>query len=262
MKVLLGFIIALALLYIIALVGAYFAQTSLIFYPRKLARAFQFGAGAQEVFLTTRDNETINGLFFTGTKKEVILYFHGNAGDLSTWQYIMADFAQLGYGMLIIDYRGYGKSTGTLSEEGLYADADAAYEFLISKGFAAQQIIIYGRSIGTGVATDLASRKPCKGLVLESPYTNMIALAKEKARWLLPGLILKYRLDNLSKLRHIHVPIVFFHGTKDELIPAAHTDTLYANYTGVKKKILIEGAGHNDTGSFAAYHEALKNLFG
>jgi len=188
MKLVLGFIITLAVLYIAALAGAYFLQTSLIFYPRKLARAFQFGAGAQEVFLTTRDNETINGLFFTGTRKEVILYFHGNAGDLSTWQYIITDFAQLGYGVLIIDYRGYGKSTGALSEKGLYADADAAYEYLISKGITPQQIIIYGRSVGTGVATDLASRKPCKGLVLESPYTSMTALAKKKRRCCFPAL--------------------------------------------------------------------------
>ncbi len=165
--------------------GAYFAQTSLYIFSAQACPRFRFGAGAQEVFLTTHDNETINGLFFTGTRKEVILYFHGNAGDLSTWQYIMADFAQLGYDVMIIDYRGYGKSTGTLSEEGLYADADAAYEYLIGKGFAAQQIIIYGRSVGTGVATDLASRKPWKAGAGVAIHQHD-SVGEEKARVVTP----------------------------------------------------------------------------
>lgn len=88
---------------------------------------------------------------------------------------------------VIIDYRGYGKSTGVISEEGLYKDADAAYDYLTGKGFTPQQIIVYGRSIGTGVAADLASRHACKGLILESPYTSMTALAGEKFPVLLPA---------------------------------------------------------------------------
>jgi len=260
MKILLSLIVAVALLYVLVLVGAYFWQTSLIFHPGKLTKTFRFSASAQEVFLATRDHATINGLFFPGAGNDVILYLHGNAGDLSTWQYIASDFIPLGYNLFVIDYRGYGKSTGTPSENGLYADADAAYDYLIEKGFAPQQIVIYGRSIGTGVATDLASRKLCKALVLESPYSSLTALAKEKAPALLPALILKYRFDNLSKLEAIRGPIIFFHGTADELIPVTHTETLYANYKGTKKKYLIEGAGHNDTGSFEAYHEALKKL--
>jgi len=253
MSILIGGVV----LYAIVLVCAYFAQTSLIFHPTRLGKDFAFGAGAEEVFMKTRDGEDINGLFFAGASKEVIIYFHGNAGDLRTWQHIATDFAGLGCNFFIIDYRGYGKSTGTISEAGLYMDADAAYDYLIGRGFTPEQIIVYGRSIGTGVAADLASRRVCKGLILESPYTSMTALAGEKFPVLLPALILTYRLNTSDKLANVTAPVVFIHGMADGLIPPSHTETLYRQHAGRKLKILIPGATHNHANDFDTYRNAM-----
>lgn len=243
------------------LIIAYCIQTKLIFHPGKLPAHHVFHqADSQPQEIMTADGQTISGLFFAGTKKDAVLYFHGNAGDLSNWEYVVGDFTQLGYSVFIIDYRGYGKSTGDISERGFYLDADAAYAYLIEKGFTPQQIIIYGRSIGTGVATDLASRKLNKGLILESPYTSLPDLATEKAPALLPRLILKYRFNTKDKIGDVKSPVIFFHGTEDTLIPPSHSDVLYERVRGQRKKFLIRGAGHNDINSFPEYHDALRGV--
>lgn len=254
-------LICIAIIYCILLIAAWCMQTSLIFHPGKLPQKFRFPLphNGREISLTTTDSQTINALFFQGRKDDVILYFHGNAGDLSGWQHIAGDFTSLGYSVFIIDYRGYGKSSGTISEKGLYKDADAAYQYLLQNGFTPQHIIIYGRSIGTGVATDLASRHHTRGLILEAPYTSLKDLATQKLPLLLPALILRYRFNNISKIQEVKSPIIFFHGADDSLIPPSHTNALYDRFTGQKKKIIIARATHNDVNEFPEYHAVLQN---
>lgn len=238
----------------------YALQTSMIFYPGKLGKDFRFdlGKAGEEIFFKTTDDENINALFFPGIKKEVILYFHGNAGDLSGWQHIAKDFTRLGYNFFILDYRGYGKSSGTITEKGLYADGEAAYQFLVNeKGYAPEDILIYGRSIGTGIAVELAARHETKGIILESPFTSLKKLAGQKVPFLLPGLLLKYHFDNLGKINSVKSPVLFIHGAKDSLIPVSHTDQLFEKFSGRKKKIIIQGGDHNDLNSFSSYHQAL-----
>lgn len=245
-------------LYIVVLVTLYVLQTRLIFYPGKLSQAFRFSSNGfgEEVVLETADSERISGLYFQGTRAEVILYFHGNAGDLSGWQFVAEDFTTSGYGVLIIDYRGYGKSSGTISEQGFYHDADAAYDFLIRrKKIQPDNIIIYGRSIGTGVAVELASKRHVKGLVLEAPYTSLGALANEKLPFFFPSLYMKYRFNNLGKINQVKSPVVFIHGTEDTLIPAAHSEKLFNTFKGKKEKIVVNGGSHNDLNDYPAYHK-------
>jgi uncharacterized protein len=257
----LKFIILMVVLTFCGVAGIVYAlQTSMIFFPGKLRADFRFdlSQGGEEIFLRTTDEESINALYFPRTRKEVILYFHGNAGDLSGWQYIAQDFTSLDYSFLIIDYRGYGKSTGVITEKGLYEDGEAAYQFLVNqKGYAPHEIIIYGRSIGTGVAVETAARHKPKGVILESPFTSLKKLARQKVPFLLPGLLLKYHFDNLGKINSIKSPILFIHGSDDSLIPASHTDQLFEKFSGRKKKIIIEGADHNDLNSFSTYHQAI-----
>ena len=215
-------------------------------------------SGGEEVFLKTPDGETINGLFFRGTREEVILYFHGNAGDLSGWQFVAEDFLPSGFGVMIIDYRGFGKSTGTISEKGFYQDAEAAWQFLTTqKQISASNIIIYGRSIGTGVAVHLAVKHPCKGLVLEAPYTSMQKLANEKLPMFFPSLILRFRFNNLSLINQVKCPVIFIHGKTDTLIPSHHSDELFRVFGGKKKLITIEKGSHNDLNSYPEYQEFL-----
>lgn len=246
--------------YSITLMLSYSFQTKLIFFPEKLDQNFKFDlhANTEEVSITTADGETINGIYHPGEKPTTILYFHGNAGSLKDWQYIARDFTDLGYGVLVIDYRGFGKSTGKISEDGLYLDGKAALQFLKNqKGTAVKDIIIYGRSIGSGVATELASNTQTKGLVLEAPFTDLKRLANQKMPLLLPTLFLKYKFDNIGKINKVKSPILFIHGNRDDLIKPSHSEQLYNTFTGKKKKLIIPKAGHNDVNSYPEYHRAL-----
>jgi uncharacterized protein len=235
-------------------------QTKLIFYPGKLSKDFTFKLDSQceEIFLTTVDDEQINGLFLRGHRPEVILYFHGNAGDLSGWQFVTEDFTRYGYSILIIDYRGYGKSSGVISEKGFYNDAEAAYHFLVSKkGFTPQSIIVYGRSIGSGVAVEVASKHLIRGLVLESPCASLSQLVREKFPLLLPAFYLKYKFNNFGKINHVKSPVIFIHGKNDSLIPSAHTEKLFKKFEGKKQKVIIQRGQHNDLTYFKEYHQIL-----
>ena len=253
----------LGIFYAIILITAVSIQRNLIFYPGKLAQDYKFNikSNVEEIFLTTVDGERINALFFLGKKPEVILYFHGNAGDLSGWQFVSEDFTAMDYSFLIIDYRGYGKSSGIITEQGLYLDAEAAFRFLIEqKGFLARQILVYGRSIGSGVAVDLASKKEIKGLVLEAPYVSLKKLANEKAPWLLPSLWLRFHFNNMEKINHVRCPIIFIHGSDDTLIPPSHSKKLFEVFLGKKKIVILENGTHNDLGSFEEYHKSMRSL--
>lgn len=248
--------------YGVVVILLYVFQKRLIFYPGVLPsdHRFKLGSGDRELFLTTEDGETINALFFRGSGSRVILYFHGNAGDLSGWQFVAEDFTELGYNVLIIDYRGYGKSTGKLSEKGLYRDADAAYSWLLDNGFSPENIVIYGRSIGTGVAVDLGSRKACRTLILESPYSSLGRLANEKFPLFFPSLLLRFSFDNTGKINRVKSPVIFLHGSDDTLIPVSHSRRLFARFTGRKKLIIVPQGAHNDLHAFREYEEFLQDV--
>lgn len=237
-------------------------QTRLIFYPGVLKPDFKFKLGehGEEIFLKTADGEKINALFFNNVGQDVILYFHGNAGDLSGWQFVAEDFTELGYNFMIVDYRGYGKSSGSISEDGLYQDSEAAYNFLIERGFSSKSIVLYGRSIGSGMAVELATEYPCKGLILEAPFISMGKLANEKLPYLFPSLLLKYRFDNFAKINRVRCPVVFLHGSADTLIPPSHSARLFEKFSGKKKMIVVEGGSHNDLHAFRQYAEFMKDV--
>jgi uncharacterized protein len=263
MKLLIVTAIVIIALYLMLIIVLYVLQARLIFYPAPLPGRFRFNLGnnGQECFLQTTDGERINALFFKGHRPEVILYFHGNAGNLSGWQFVAEDFTTPGYNLMIIDYRGYGKSTGSVSEHGLYNDAEAAYHFLLNdKGFKPSDIIIYGRSIGTGPAIQLASTYPCRGMVLEAPYVSLAKLANEKLPFLFPSFYLRFRFSNIQKINNVKNPVVFIHGDNDTLIPASHTEALYKKFTGPKKKVIVRGGSHNDLNSFPEYNAFLEGV--
>lgn len=252
--------IIIIICYVIAIVVLCSLQKRLIFYPGRLSPEYKFSSAnnAEELTLTTGDGVHISGLFFPNAGENVILYFHGNAGDLSGWQFVSEDFTSLGFNFMIIDYRGYGKSAGSISEQGLYKDADAAFNYLLEKGFRPGNIIIYGRSIGSGVAVDLASRKKAKGLILESPFSSFATLANEKFPFLFPSLYLRYRFDNLLKINQVTSPVMFLHGTDDTLIPSSHSQVLFDRFKGTKKMILVDKGAHNDLHAFDQYKDFLR----
>ncbi|MFH1434608.1 MAG: alpha/beta hydrolase [Pseudomonadota bacterium] len=256
--------IILAAAVAVIFVTSYVMLERFIFVPEKLPRDFDFRLpeNAQELFIDTSDGETINAILFRAPEpKGVALYFHGNAGSLSSWQFVSDDIVPLGFDVLVIDYRGYGKSTGKISEKGLYLDAEASFDKLTSLGYEKDGIVVYGRSLGTGVAFDLAGQRKAGALVLESPFTSMPDLVSAFFPIPLPGLIISYKFENLEKAPKVTIPTLVLHGDSDELIPFGQGRRIFDALT-VKKKTLavIEGGGHNNLSEFPEYHRAVKNF--
>ena len=239
----------------------YFNQEKLIFHPEKLSKdhRFSFPLPFEEIVLDSGGVGIHTLLFPKENSQGVILYFHGNAGSLHSWGGVVADFASTPYDLWIMDYRGFGKSEGKLSGEAdLQADAQALLD-AAKKRYGDQEMVIYGRSIGTGVASALAAKYPPKMLILETPYYNFPDLVAELAPWA-PAPLLRYRLMNNEHIRDQPFPIHLIHGDRDALISASHSErlaTLGPHITFHK----IVGAQHNNISAFSRFHAVIKDIF-
>jgi len=243
----------------------YFRQENMIFYPEALTPDFQYSFPARfdEVTLSV-DGAAINALHFkTENPKGVIAYFHGNAGNLSGWGEVALDFTRLGYDVLILDYRGYGKSTGKIrNEEMLHFDAAVAYSYL-KEHYHENEITIYGRSIGTAIAVYLARETRPRMLILESPMFNMQDLAKYHYRFMpamLVSLILKYPMRTDLWIANVSCPVYLFHGTEDDIVPYNSSERLLRLVRTQSRLITIPGGGHNNLSDFQLYHEELERI--
>lgn len=256
-------IILYIFIYINILGLSYYFQDKFIFFPQKLAANFNFQLPpyANELTLTTKDGTKINAIFYHHAKnKKIIIYFHGNAGSLADWKNVSEELPQTEYNLLIIDYRGYGKSEGTFSETGLYADGEAAYDYAKKLGYSDQQIIFYGRSLGAGVAVEMALRHPVSGLILETPFTSITALAWKHYWYLLPNLFLRYEFNNLNKVSHLTMPVLLLHGDEDELISLSHSLELNKQIRSEHTLVVIPKGGHNNLSSFSLYQTAVNHF--
>jgi len=176
-----------------------------------------------------------------------LLWFYGNGENVAAIWPVVRDFQPPGTAVLVVDYPGYGGSEGRTTEAGVYAAADAAYAALVARpGIDPRRIYVYGRSLGSAVATHTAARHPAAGLVLESPFTNAAAMARHLYK-LLPPFSVTLRLDNLANVRRIHCPTLVFHGDADRLVPTAMGLAVAAAAAGGAEVVLIHGAGHNET---------------
>lgn len=181
---------------------------------------FEFDQPYEEVNLTTEDNVNLNSIHFTvPNPKGVILYFHGNAGDLSRWGEVANYFTRFEYAVLVVDYRTYGKSTGVIDEQKMLEDTQLWYDYLL-KNYKETDIVVYGRSIGTGFATYVASKNNPRKLILETPFYNLLDIAKQKFS-IIPFLdkFLKIRLNSNSYITRVKSPVVIYHGKKDQIVP-------------------------------------------
>jgi len=243
----------------------YFAVKNAVYYPFKYPDGWwdqQASVGATEVWLFARDGVRLNAWWIAAPgATRVTVLFHGNGGNLTHRIGHMRAIVAAGSALLIPDYRGYGKSEGKPSESGLYADADAAYAWLISQGHSAKRIVIHGESLGTAVAIDLAAREPSAGVVLEAPFNS----ASQVAAKVLPffGPLVMRQFDSKRKIGKIRAPLLFIHGDRDEVIPYELGRDLYAAAPEPKVFWTVSGAGHNDLAEIAAdqYREKLSAFY-
>jgi hypothetical protein len=219
--------------------------------------------GASDVWLNTPDGVRLHAWFVKheGTRL-VTLFLHGNAGNVTDRIPHIREIAAAGSSVLILDYRGYGKSGGRPTERGLYTDSETAFAYLLGLGYRARQIILHGESLGTAVAVDLAGRRPCAGLILEAPFTS----GSDVAGTVLPvlGPLLVQSFNSVPKIRWILRPKLFMQGDRDEIIPLRFGQSLYAAAQAPKSFWIIEGAGHNDIVETAGpqYRERLAGFYG
>jgi pimeloyl-ACP methyl ester carboxylesterase len=226
----------------------YYLANGAIYYPSKYPEGFwelQRAAGASDAWIETSDGEKIHGWWVRRDGSPLAtLFLHGNAGNVTHRAPRIQEIVAAGSSVLMLDYRGYGKSSGRPSEQGLYRDSEAGFEYLLGKGYRAEQIILHGESLGTAVAIELATRRPCAALILEAPFTSASDVAGTVVPFVGPLLIRSY--NSRPKIRSIRVPKLFMHGDRDQVIPLRLGQELFAASEGSKTFWLVPGAGHND----------------
>lgn len=258
-KIFFRLVIALIILYSSICFFFYVSQEKLIFQPEKLSENFvyQFPGSFEEINIKSSSGNLLNGLLFkTDSPKGVIVYFHGNAGSLRTWGNASDIFLENHYDVFISDYAGYGKSKGKLSGKNLFTDAQVVYDE-IKKQYDESSIIVYGRSIGTGIAAKVASENNPAKLMLEAPFYSLADLGKRLYPWL-PSFLLSYELNTNEFLKSVKSPVIIFHGDADEIIPIKSALELQKLLKPEDKFFIIKGGHHNDLKKFEIYQSALK----
>lgn len=253
----------LIVLYAFVFVGFYFFQDYFIFRPKKSAQDFNysFDVDFNEINLKTSDNAILNALHFkVDNPKGVILYFHGNKDNLNRWGGIASKFTKYGYDVFVMDYRGYGKSSGNRTEVLMYNDTQLCYDYL-KKKYNESAIVVYGRSLGGVFATHVSSKNNPKQLILEATFSSLKEVIRGKFPLLPYSKILKFEFNSEELIKNVKCPILIFHGTKDELIPIKNADKLFA----ISKKekttfIKIENGTHHNLSEFVEYRHSLDLL--
>ncbi|WP_394416515.1 alpha/beta hydrolase [Roseateles sp. BYS78W] len=258
-RALLKLLITAAGFYVAVLAALWWGQEKLLFAPDRLPadHVFHFGNDVHEVSVARPDGARLDALHLRlPAPRGIVFYLHGNAGDLQSWFGNVDVYRRAGYDLFMLDYRGYGKSTGRIASEAqLREDVRAAWQ-QIAPLYAGKVRVIAGRSLGTGLAAGLAAEVHPELTVLISPYRSMRRLAAELYPWV-PGALLRYPLDTEALAPRITGPVLLLHGDRDSLIPPAHSAALQALLPHARF-IPIDGAGHNDLQHFPAYTHAVR----
>ena len=236
----------LGVIYVVISTGYYLFQKNLIHIPRTefINTPADHGLKFESVNLTNiSDTAQIHGWFVASpTPSPTILFFSGNAGNMSYHLETVKILYEYGYSICTYDYRGYGKSSGVLSEDAQYSDAELVWNYLTNtRNIPAEQIILFGRSLGAGMASWVASRHKPGALVMESAFTSLDDIGKLYFKWLPIKFILKWHYDNRARISSVNSPTLFIHSKNDELIPYEHGQELYALANEPKQFLTIEG---------------------
>ena len=222
-------------------------QEKLIFFPQKLDKNYQFSFNQsfEEITIKTKDQKKLNGLLFkSDCSKGLIFYLHGNAGSLSSWGGVAKTYTDLGYDIFILDYRGFGKSEGSISsQEQIFNDVQTAYAEML-KVYSENKIIVLGYSIGTGLAAKLASTNNPRLLILQAPYYSLTDMMQNIFP-VIPTFMLKYKLETNKYIKDCKMPVVIFHGDQDEVIYYGSSLKLKEQFKKQDTLITLIGQGHN-----------------
>lgn len=258
-KLLLGVLAGIALVYAALLVALYFGQRSLLYLP-DTSRP-QLGSltelGFREVTLETGDGLALLSWYRPpdGTAP-VVSYFHGNGGHLGYRTDRMIRFAQQGLGVLLLEYRGYGGNPGRPTEAGLYADAEAALDFVARQGIPVNRLVLYGESLGSGVAVHMAAGRQIAALILEAPFTLLADAASYHYPYVPVSLLLRDRFDSLAAIGHVRAPVLVLHGERDRVVPVRLGHALFAAAPEPKEGWFSPEAGHEDIRQFGGLDAA------
>lgn len=256
-------IVIIALYFVISLMLLNF-QEQLIFRSQTLPQnhVFESSVPFEELFLKASDGAILNGLHYKQENPNgVLVYFHGNAQTLEYWGKWAEELSRrFQYDVVIMDYRGYGKSTGKRSFDAMLADGMLFYEYCKTK-FSEDNITIFGRSLGGAFATHVATKTNAKRLLLESTFTSVYDIGS-KQFWFLPlKWLLRYPFQNDQNVSQISISTYFIHGTKDAVVPYEHGQALYEKSgSSIKKLYTIEGGEHNNLVSYPEYFETLEEI--
>lgn len=226
-------------------------QARLVYFPGPPPSVTPAALGLEhrELELTTKDDERLHAWFVPRAEAVgAVLVCHGNAGSIEQRIELARAFHELGWSVLLFDYRGFGKSSGSPSEEGTYLDGEAAWAHLVEgEGLAPESIVLYGESLGVGVALELARRHPAAALIAESGFTSLPDMAAAVYPFLPARWLARIRYDNLAKVAQLEMPLLILHSPADEIVPVAHAERLFAA-APEPKRLVLTGGGHNAGG--------------
>ncbi len=237
--------------YALLVVFVYLMQGRMLYLPdmpgRELtATPANIGLDFEDVWTETADGVRIHGWFVPGRTQQVLLFFHGNAGNIAHRLESIRQFHELGLSVYIVDYRGYGQSGGRITEQGSYRDADAAWRYVIDeRGFAAGDVVVFGRSLGASVASRLASRQRPLALIVESSFTSVPDIAADLYPWLPARWLSRLRHSTRDHVRDARCPVLVIHSRDDEIIPYRHGEAIFEAANEPKTMLTISGT-HND----------------
>lgn len=256
--------IIILIVYIAISIALYYLQDYFLFKPEKLPDDFQFyyeNQETKEYNLTTRDGAVINGLRFfpKGESKGVVLYLKGNSKSIKGWGKFAVDFTRHGYNVLMVDYRGFGKSTGRRSQKAIKRDLQIIYNKIKEKT-TEDNIILYGRSLGSGFAAKLASMNQPKMLILDAPYYSLTKVTARYMPFMPLSILIKYPLPTYKWLKYVQCPIHIIHGTNDKLIP--YKTSIKLSLVNPKRTKLhsVIGGGHKNLNNFESYHKMIHDI--